>query len=272
MRFGESPLDFFLFRSPSITRASSRSSFALSSCLTPSLKSLTSSLPFPSFASTRNSLLDRYATLELREYRRIFRSTDEVSTLLFLPFNISHFPDFSIPSFENSLTLSLDASPFPLFLKAGQLDNIARRYAWFRRILKAHDDDRERIFPESWKVGLHLCARFAEVTRFVDSFLLFPRPVSPSSLENPTHRLTESSSSFFRARSQDLSNVLAKVSPLSVGLLMESLQATLAFEQQMSKKYNLPVILLSLSSFVLLILPPSTFAATRSSSIQSRRV
>ncbi|KAL7411236.1 Vps53-like protein [Mrakia frigida] len=112
----------------------------------------------------RNSLLDRYATLELREYRRIFRSTDE----------------------------------------AGQLDNIARRYAWFRRILKAHDDDRERIFPESWKVGLHLCARFAEVT------------------------------------SQDLSNVLAKVSPLSVGLLMESLQATLAFEQQMSKKYNLP--------------------------------
>jgi hypothetical protein len=72
----------------------------------------------------RDSLLDRYASLELREYRRIFRSTDE----------------------------------------AGQLDNISRRYAWFRRILKAHDEDREGIFPQSWKVGVHLCARFAEAT------------------------------------------------------------------------------------------------------------
>ena len=97
--------------------------------------------------------------------------------------------------------------PFLFLLdQAGQLDNVARRYAWFRRILKAHDDDRERIFPESWKVGVHLTARFAEVT------------------------------------CQDLSNVLAKVPPpMSVTLLMEALQATLTFEQAMSNKYNLPV-------------------------------
>ena len=44
------------------------------------------------------------------------------------------------------------------------------------------------------------------------------------------------------ARSQDLSNVLAKVPPpMSVTLLMEALQATLAFEQAMSNKYKIPV-------------------------------
>lgn len=80
------------------------------------------------FCPLSNSLLDRYSSLELREYRRVFRSTDE----------------------------------------AGQLDNVPRRYAWFRRVLAEHDAEREGAFlPEGWGAGLHLVARFAEATTFV---------------------------------------------------------------------------------------------------------
>ncbi|CDZ98316.1 Late Golgi protein sorting complex, subunit Vps53 [Phaffia rhodozyma] len=114
-------------------------------------------------SDVRSMLLDRYCTLELREYRRIFRSTDE----------------------------------------AGQLDNINRRYAYLRRILKSHEEEREPAFPKEWKVGAYLVARFAEVT------------------------------------SQDLRNVLSKKTPGSVTLLLEALQFTLDFEAQMSSKFNM---------------------------------
>ncbi|QRW21214.1 vacuolar protein sorting-associated protein 53 [Rhizoctonia solani] len=75
--------------------------------------------------NVRNAILDRYASLELKEYRRIFRNTDE----------------------------------------AGQLDNLSRRFAYFRRVLQAHDTERARAFPQSWKVGEHLTACFASATR-----------------------------------------------------------------------------------------------------------
>ncbi|KAF9022041.1 hypothetical protein BDZ89DRAFT_1070968 [Hymenopellis radicata] len=54
----------------------------------------------------RNSLVDRYVAMELKEYRRIFRTTDE----------------------------------------AGQLDNIPRRFSWFLRLLQAHDLRQGRVW------------------------------------------------------------------------------------------------------------------------------
>lgn len=76
-------------------------------------------------ADFRAHLVDRYVTLELKEYRRIFRNTDE----------------------------------------AGQLDNISRRFAWFRRLLHTHEIEQGRVFPSEWRVGWHLLARFSEITR-----------------------------------------------------------------------------------------------------------
>ena len=73
----------------------------------------------------RNQFVDRYVALELKEYRRIFRATDE----------------------------------------AGQLDNISRRFAWFRRLLQTHETEQGRVFPADWKVGWFLTAKFIEITR-----------------------------------------------------------------------------------------------------------
>jgi len=73
----------------------------------------------------RSHLIDRYVALELKEYRRIFRTNDE----------------------------------------AGQLDNISRRFAWFRRLMSNHELEQGRVFPSQWKVGWFFLGKFAEITR-----------------------------------------------------------------------------------------------------------
>jgi len=75
----------------------------------------------------RYHLIERFVALELKEYRRIFRTNDE----------------------------------------AGQLDNLSRRFAWFRRLLQTHEIEQGRVFPSEWKVGWHLLAKFTEITRCV---------------------------------------------------------------------------------------------------------
>ncbi len=82
----------------------------------------------------RSHLIERYVALELKEYRRIFRTSDE----------------------------------------AGQLDNISRRFAWFRRLLQTHELEQGRVFPAEWKVGWHLLAKFTEITRCVKLILTYP--------------------------------------------------------------------------------------------------
>ena len=109
-------------------------------------------------------MIERYLQLQLAEYRRIFRSTDE----------------------------------------AGQLDNVPRRYAWFRRLLKHHEEEDADLFPESWELTRLLVANFAEYTR------------------------------------ADLLNVLGKQTP-QIGFLLEALQATLDFEGAMAKRFEKPV-------------------------------
>jgi vacuolar protein sorting-associated protein 53 len=85
-------------------------------------------------ADVRTQVLERYVSLELKDYRRIFRATDE----------------------------------------AGQLDNISRRFAWFRRLLQTHEVEQGRVFPAEWKVGWHLLARFVEITRYACVSYTFP--------------------------------------------------------------------------------------------------
>ncbi|ODN82005.1 hypothetical protein L202_02332 [Cryptococcus amylolentus CBS 6039] len=110
----------------------------------------------------RDHIVERYLQIQLAEYRRIFRSTDE----------------------------------------AGQLDNVPRRFAWFRRVLKHHDEEDSMLFPASWQVTRLLVSAFAECTR------------------------------------SDLSNLLGKQSP-AVNVLLDALQATLDFEQAMSRKLDM---------------------------------
>ncbi|CCF49657.1 hypothetical protein NDA11_001152 [Ustilago hordei] len=114
-------------------------------------------------AEAKSTLIDWYCSLQLREYRRIFRATDE----------------------------------------AGQLDNVSRRFAWFRRILKIHEDEHAAAFLEGWKAERWLIRRFSDVTK------------------------------------EDLRSVLIREqSRLNVSTLMEALNATLEFEGVMSRKFG----------------------------------
>lgn len=51
-------------------------------------------------------------------------------------------------------------------LQAAQIDNFARRYAWFRRLLKTFDEEQAAIFPPAWNLGKCLLTKFAESTRY----------------------------------------------------------------------------------------------------------
>ncbi|KAG0130386.1 Vps53-like protein [Tuber indicum] len=73
----------------------------------------------------RARLVTWYCNTQLREYRQVFRGNDE----------------------------------------AGSLDNISRRYAWLKRILKVYDDEHTGIFPLSWKVDEMLVKSFCDGTR-----------------------------------------------------------------------------------------------------------
>ncbi|KAG7098487.1 hypothetical protein E1B28_000431 [Marasmius oreades] len=113
----------------------------------------------------RFQLIERYVALELKEYRRIFRTSDE----------------------------------------AGHLDNISRRFAWFRRLLQNHELEQGRVFPGEWRVEWYLLAKFTEVTR------------------------------------DDITTLLSGAGkPITVTLLLENLQIVSEFESSMSKKWATP--------------------------------
>ncbi|KAH9176699.1 Vps53-like protein [Lactarius sanguifluus] len=111
----------------------------------------------------RAALTARYTALLLAEYRRVFRLTDE----------------------------------------AGQLDNISRRYAWFRRILGTHEGGLGRAFLPEWNVGWWLLAGFIDITR------------------------------------GDMAALLSKApKDLTVTVLLDALQQTKDFELSMGKKFG----------------------------------
>lgn len=117
--------------------------------------------------TARSRLLAWYVNTELREYRQVFRGNDE----------------------------------------AGSLDNIGRRYAWFKRMMKTHEDDHAAIFPPHWRANELLATAFCDGTR--DDF----RGI----LEK-------------RMRRADGSNI-------DVNLLLNCLQETLDFEQTLDRRF-----------------------------------
>ena len=75
--------------------------------------------------TARSRLITWYCNTQLREYRQVFRGSEE----------------------------------------AGSLDNISRRYSWFRRMLKTYDEEHAALFPPHWRVNEVLANVFAEGTR-----------------------------------------------------------------------------------------------------------
>ncbi|CAB4479421.1 uncharacterized protein OCT59_027868 [Rhizophagus irregularis] len=73
----------------------------------------------------KNQLINWYCERQLKEYKRIFRGSDEIASL----------------------------------------DNTSRRYAWIKRVLKSFDEEQADIFPLHWNVSEVLCSKFCEITR-----------------------------------------------------------------------------------------------------------
>lgn len=113
-------------------------------------------------------LMTWYVNTELREYRQVFRGNDE----------------------------------------AGNLDNIGRRYAWFKRMMKTHEDEHAAIFPLHWKANETLATAFCDGTR--DDF---------KGILERSMRRTEGPK-------------------LDVNLLLSCLQETLDFEQNLEKRWS----------------------------------
>ncbi|KAL8811842.1 MAG: hypothetical protein Q9200_001485 [Gallowayella weberi] len=118
--------------------------------------------------NARSRLITWYCNTQLREYRQVFRGNEE----------------------------------------AGSLDNISRRYAWFRRMLKTYDDEHAVMFPANWRMNEMLANAFCEGTRedFKSILLKSVR------------------------RADGLS--------LDVDLLLSCLQETLDFEHSLEKRFN----------------------------------
>ena len=110
-----------------------------------------------------------YVNTELREYRQVFRGNDE----------------------------------------AGNLDNIGRRYAWFKRMMKTHEEQHAAIFPPHWRVGETLAMAFCDGTR--DDY---------KGILEKSMRRTDSS-----AR-------------IDVNLLLSCLQETMDFEQTLERRFS----------------------------------
>lgn len=123
--------------------------------------------------AARQRLLTWYVNTELREYRQVFRGNDE----------------------------------------AGNLDNIGRRYAWFKRMMKTHDDEHAAIFPSHWRANETLAAAFCDGTR--DDFKVI--------LERSTRREAGAGA--------------GAAQKLDVNLLLSCLQETLDFEQGLERRF-----------------------------------
>ncbi|KAI9770325.1 MAG: Vacuolar protein sorting-associated protein 53 [Geoglossum simile] len=117
--------------------------------------------------NARSRLITWYCNTQLREYRQVFRGNDE----------------------------------------AGSLDNISRRYSWFKRMLKTYDEEHAAIFPSFWRVNEFLANAFCEGTR--DDF----RGILTRSM-----RRTDGQA-------------------LDVNLLLSCLQETLDFEQSLERRF-----------------------------------
>jgi hypothetical protein len=115
----------------------------------------------------KTRLVTWYVNTELREYRHVFRGNDE----------------------------------------AGNLDNIGRRYAWFKRTLKRHEEEHAAIFPPHWRVGETLGMAFCDGTR--EDF--------KGILEKSMRRIDGAK--------------------LDVNLLLSCLQETMDFEQSLERRF-----------------------------------
>ncbi|ORX68396.1 hypothetical protein DL89DRAFT_204848, partial [Linderina pennispora] len=109
-----------------------------------------------------------------------------------------------ISEFYSAVQMRAYAALFMVQDDVAQLEHVARRYAWLRRILRNYGDAHAGVFPAAWRVDEHVTRAFATATR------------------------------------DQLAEIMATHAPLEVGHLLQALGDTLAFEAQCDKRFNEP--------------------------------
>ncbi len=91
-----------------------------------------------------------------------------------------------------------------------KLDQVERRWAWFKRLLKTIDDSYTSIFPTHWRMALRVCLEFTEKTKI--------------------HLVT-------------LLNKLDSTDDIDVHDLLKALKTAIRFEQDMTNRFDLREIM-----------------------------
>lgn len=145
----------------------------------------------------RSHIIERYLSTQLKEYKRIFSSSGE----------------------------------------AGQIDNTARRYAWFRRCLNTHEQGHDHLFPQSWQIARALTTRFAEMTK--NDLVMILSGFDDGSGSTRTGAGAGAGQSGGRNTQKE---------SLNVGVYLEAWQATIEWQQQMGRRFGMPVSFTSASA------------------------
>ncbi|OMJ07441.1 Vacuolar protein sorting-associated protein 53-like protein [Smittium culicis] len=90
-----------------------------------SLDSLKDACLVANSLDSSSTIIDNYVNNQTRGYKDIFQQNDDVS----------------------------------------QIENVSKRYAWLRRILRTYLEEHSQIFPKDWAVELILCYKFNELTK-----------------------------------------------------------------------------------------------------------
>jgi hypothetical protein len=87
----------------------------------------------------KKAFIDWYCDYQLREYIALFKAD----------------------------TLVMTADGTTLNNKEGALDDVSRRYAWIKRVLKNYEDEHAPVFPIHWNIEEMLSEKFCLLTRYI---------------------------------------------------------------------------------------------------------
>jgi len=124
------------------------------------------------------------------------------------------------------------------------LENVERRWPWFKRVVRTIDSKFSTIIPPKWNMLRALCVNFCKITR--EHILVLLRNSSaahPSDLSSSSAAAgaASSSSSSFASSSSSGGGAVALAEAggsVDVSSLLKALQTTLRFEEEMSKRFE----------------------------------
>jgi len=176
-------------------------------------------------SNTRASFIKLFCSDHLEPYQKLFNPKHNTSAIGAT--SSASKPSFKILNPENnedSKDNIISSNPSP-----ASLDQVERRYAWFRRTLKEQIEEKfPSVFPHYWNMHYHITFTFLTVTG--QHFLML---LSNSSGKNIAGTSSKKDKQQNLLRDRDCENVT---------ILLKALQKTILFEKEMTawlqREYN----------------------------------